>query len=96
MMAEVVGISLAIEEGKAAYIPFTHTDGSPQLLREEVLTALKPILENPTIKIGQNLKYDYSVLKNHDITLKGINYDTMLESYVLNSGSGRHDMDSLL
>ncbi|WP_115709421.1 DNA polymerase I [Legionella sainthelensi] len=96
MMAEVVGISLAIEEGKAAYIPFTHTDGSPQLLREEVLTALKPILENPTInKIGQNLKYDYSVLKNHDITLKGINYDTMLESYVLNSGSGRHDMDSL-
>lgn len=96
MMAEVVGISLAIEEGKAAYIPFTHTDGNPQLLREEVLTALKPILENPAIKkIGQNLKYDYSVLKNYDITLKGIYYDTMLESYVLNSGSGRHDMDSL-
>ncbi|KTD63206.1 DNA polymerase I [Legionella santicrucis] len=96
MMAEIVGVSLAIEEGKAAYIPFTHTDGSSQLLREEVLTALKPILENPAIKkIGQNLKYDYSVLKNHDITLKGINYDTMLESYVLNSGSGRHDMDSL-
>ncbi|KTC83282.1 DNA polymerase I [Legionella cincinnatiensis] len=96
MMAEIVGISLAIEEGKAAYIPLTHNDGSPQLLREEVLTALKPILENPTIKkIGQNLKYDYSVLKNHGITLKGIHYDTMLESYVLNSGSGRHDMDSL-
>lgn len=96
MMAEIVGISLAIEEGKAAYIPFTHDDGSPQLLREEVLTALKPILENPTIKkIGQNLKYDYSVLRNHGITLKGIYYDTMLESYVLNSGSGRHDMDSL-
>lgn len=96
MMAEIVGISLAIEEGKAAYIPLTHTDGSPQLLREEVLTALKPILENPEIKkIGQNLKYDYSVLKNHGITLKGIRYDTMLESYVLNSSAGRHDMDSL-
>ncbi|KTD11963.1 DNA polymerase I [Legionella gratiana] len=96
IMAEIVGISLAIQEGKAAYIPFTHTDGSPQLLREEVLTALKPIFENPAIKkIGQNLKYDYAVLKNHNITLKGIAYDTMLESYVLNSGVGRHDMDSL-
>ncbi|MGM9454028.1 DNA polymerase I [Legionella bozemanae] len=96
MLAELVGISLAIEEGKAVYIPFTHTDGTVQLIREEVLTALKPILENPDIKkIGQNLKYDYAVLKNHGINLKGISYDTMLESYVLNSGAGRHDMDSL-
>ncbi|MCW8408970.1 DNA polymerase I [Legionella sp. PATHC035] len=96
MLAEIVGISLAIEEGKAVYIPFTHTDGTVQLIREEVLTALKPVLENPQIKkIGQNLKYDYAVLKNHGITLKGIRYDTMLESYVLNSGAGRHDMDSL-
>ncbi len=96
MLAELVGISLAIEEGKAVYIPFTHTDGTEQLIREEVLTALKPVLENPKIeKIGQNLKYDYSVLKNHGINLKGIRYDTMLESYVLNSGAGRHDMDSL-
>ncbi|PWY55742.1 DNA polymerase I [Legionella qingyii] len=96
MLAEIVGISLAIEEGKAVYIPFTHTDGTTQLIREEVLTALKPILENPKIKkIGQNLKYDYSVLKNHGINLKGICYDTMLESYVLNSSSGRHDMDSM-
>ncbi|AWN72971.1 DNA polymerase I [Legionella anisa] len=96
MLAELVGISLAIEEGKAVYIPFTHTDGTAQLIREEVLTALKPILENPNIKkIGQNLKYDYAVLKNYDINLKGISYDTMLESYVLNSGAGRHDMDSL-
>ncbi|KTD69358.1 DNA polymerase I [Legionella steelei] len=96
MLAELVGISLAIEEGKAVYIPFTHTDGTVQLIREEVLTALKPILENPQIKkIGQNLKYDYSVLKNHGITLNGISYDTMLESYVLNSAAGRHDMDSL-
>lgn len=96
MRAELVGISLAIEEEKAAYIPLAHKDGSKQLVREEVLTALKPILENPEIgKIGQNIKYDYSVLKGHDITLKGIAYDTMLESYVLNSGAGRHDMDSL-
>lgn len=96
MRAELVGISLAIEEEKAAYIPLAHTDGSIQLVREEVLTALKPILENPDIeKIGQNIKYDYSVLKGHGITLKGIAYDTMLESYVLNSGAGRHDMDSL-
>ncbi|MCE0721961.1 MULTISPECIES: DNA polymerase I [Legionella] len=96
MLAELVGISLAIEEGKAVYIPFTHTDGSAQLIREEVLTALKPILENSNIKkVGQNLKYDYAVLKNHGINLQGVSYDTMLESYVLNSGAGRHDMDSL-
>jgi DNA polymerase I len=96
MNAEIVGISLAIEEGQAIYIPLTHTDGSPQLNREEVLTALKPVLENPNIgKIGQNIKYDYGVFKNHGISLKGIAYDTMLESYILNSGAGRHDMDSL-
>lgn len=96
MLAELVGISLAIEEGKAAYIPLAHLDGSPQLVREEVLTALKPILENPNIKkIGQNIKYDYSVFKNYDISLKGMAYDTMLESYVINSGAGRHDMDTL-
>ncbi|HAT8834358.1 TPA: DNA polymerase I [Legionella pneumophila subsp. pneumophila] len=96
MQAELVGISLAVEEENASYIPLAHTDGSTQLVKEEVLTALKPILENPAIgKIGQNIKYDYSVLKNYGITLKGIGYDTMLESYVLNSGAGRHDMDSL-
>ncbi|RUR20714.1 DNA polymerase I [Legionella sp. km535] len=96
MEAEIVGISMAIEEGKGMYIPLIHTDGSPQLNREEVLTALKPILEHPDIKkIGQNIKYDYEVFKNHGITLKGIAYDTMLESYVLNSSAGRHDMDTL-
>ncbi|MBL7481469.1 DNA polymerase I [Legionella bononiensis] len=96
MVAEIVGVSMAIEEGKGVYIPLIHTDGSPQLEREEVLTALKPILENPDIKkIGQNIKYDYGVFKNHGITLKGIAYDTMLESYVLNSSAGRHDMDTL-
>lgn len=96
MVAEMVGLSFAIEEKKAAYIPFIHTDGSVQLDRTDVLTALKPILENPKIKkIGQNIKYDYCIFKNHGIHLKGIAYDTMLESYVLNSGNGRHDMDTL-
>jgi DNA polymerase I len=94
--AEIVGISLAIHSAKAVYIPLTHTDGSVQLHREEVLSSLKPILENPEIKkIGQNLKYDYCVFKNHGIHLNGMAFDTMLESYVLNSSAGRHDMDSL-
>jgi DNA polymerase-1 len=66
------------------------------LPRDEVLAALKPILENPNIgKLGQNIKYDVMVFKNYDITLTGIQYDTMLESYVLNSGLGRHNMDAL-
>ncbi|MDR3442016.1 MAG: DNA polymerase I [Legionella sp.] len=96
MQAEIVGISLAIEEHKAAYIPLAHTDDTPQLNRDEVLTDLKPILENPAIKkIGQNIKYDYSVLKNHGISLQGVAYDTMLESYILNSSANRHDMDTL-
>ena len=94
--AEVVGISLAIKPNRPAYIPLIHTDGSPQLSREAVLTALKPIFENPDIaKAGQNLKYDYTVLKNHGITLQGIKYDTMLESYLLNSTATRHNMDAL-
>lgn len=96
MVAQIVGISLAIEEKKPAYIPLCHTDGSPQLQRENVLQALKPLLEDHTLaKVGQNLKYDYCVFKNHGISLRGIAYDTMLESYILNSSSGRHDMDTL-
>ncbi|QMT61792.1 DNA polymerase I [Legionella sp. PC997] len=96
MVAEIVGISLALKEGKCVYIPLTHLDGTTQLIREEVLTALKPILENSKIKkIGQNLKYDYAILKNQGINLKGVYYDTMLESYVLNSASGRHDVESM-
>ncbi len=96
MVAELVGISLAIEKEKAVYIPLLHTDGSSQLNSEEVLTALKPILENPAIeKIGHNIKYDYALFKNYGITLAGIKYDTMLESYVLNSSASRHDIDSL-
>lgn len=95
--AELVGMSLAIHPDKPAYIPLAHRDGTMQLSRQMVLAALKPILEDPAIgKIGQNLKYDYSVLKNDGITLSPIVADTMLESYVLNSGLlTRHDMDSL-
>ncbi|VEG91709.1 DNA polymerase I [Legionella spiritensis] len=94
--AEIVGIALAIEADNAAYIPLAHEDDCQQLRRNDVLNALKPLLENKDIgKIGQNLKYDYNVFKNYDITLHGIVYDTMLESYILNSSAGRHDMDSL-
>lgn len=94
--AEIVGISLAIEPNCPAYIPLTHDDGSPQLSRDSVLASLKPIFENPKIsKVGQNLKYDYTVLKNHGITLQGIEFDTMLESYLLNSTATRHNMDAL-
>lgn len=94
--AEMVGIALAIDHENPAYIPLAHEDGSEQLDRNKVLEALKPILENPNIgKIGQNLKYDYNVFKNYGITLKGIAFDTMLESYLLNSTANRHDMDSL-
>jgi DNA polymerase-1 len=98
MVADLVGISVAIEAGEAAYIPFGHDYlGVPQQLsRETVLEAIKSILEDPKIKkVGQNLKYDTSVLAQHGIDLKGIAYDTMLESYVINSVATRHDMDSL-
>jgi DNA polymerase I len=96
MNAQLVGISLSIDPDKAAYIPLAHTDESPQLNREDVLARLKPILENCNIlKIGQNIKYDYCVLKNYDITMQGVSYDTMLESYILNSSANRHNMDTL-
>ncbi|UXB10203.1 DNA polymerase I [Aeromonas dhakensis] len=98
MEARVVGVSFAIEPGKAAYVPFGHDYlGAPAQLSEElVLGRLKPLLEDPTrLKVGQNLKYDRNVLLNHGIELQGITYDTMLESYVLNSTASRHDMDSL-
>lgn len=98
MRAEIVGVSFAVAAGEAAYVPVAHDyPGAPeQLSREWVLTQLKPILEDPTrAKVGQNLKYDRSVLANHGIGLTGIAYDTMLESYVLNSTASRHDMDTL-
>ena len=97
MKARVVGVSFAVEEGEAAYVPFAHEylDAPEQLSEQEVLGALKPLLEDENKnKIGQNLKYDAHVLRNHDIELKGIAEDSMLESYVLDS-TKRHGMDDL-
>lgn len=98
MQAELVGISFAVTAGEAAYVPLVHNyPGVPeQLDRDTVLAQLKPLLEDPQLgKIGQNLKYDMSILANYGIHLQGITADTMLESYVLNSTATRHDMDSL-
>ncbi|MGX4676861.1 DNA polymerase I [SAR92 clade bacterium H246] len=98
MKAELVGVSVAVEPGQAAYIPFGHDYlGAPeQLDKDSVLEQLKPLLEDPSIKkVGQNLKYDMSVLAQHGIRLQGIAFDTMLESYVFDSVATRHDMDSL-
>lgn len=98
MQAQLVGVCVAVEPGEAAYIPFGHDYmGAPaQLSKEAVLAQLKPLLEDPEIKkVGQNLKYDMSVLAQHGIDLQGVAFDTMLESYVLDSVATRHDMDSL-
>ena len=98
MDAEIVGIGVSLEAGEAAYIPVAHDylDAPQQLDRKAVLAALKPLLEDPAkTKIGQNLKYDISVLANYDISVVGPFADTMLASYVLNSTATRHDMDSL-
>ncbi|MFI0413245.1 MAG: 5'-3' exonuclease H3TH domain-containing protein, partial [Candidatus Thiodiazotropha sp.] len=98
MQAELVGLSFALHPGEAAYVPVGHDyPGAPtQLSRELVLTHLKPLLENPKLKkVGQNLKYDMSVLARYGIDMQGIAYDTMLESYVLDSTATRHDMDSM-
>ncbi len=98
MDAEIVGVSFAIEAGKAAYVPLAHDyPGAPtQLNRNKILNALKPLLENPEkYKLGQNLKYDTHVLANYAIELQGIQHDTMLESYVFNSTATKHNMDDL-
>ena len=98
MIAEVVGVSFALEAGAAAYVPLAHDyPGAPdQLDRQQVLDRLRPILEDESVgKVGQHLKYDANVLANHDIILRGIREDTMLESYVLDSTSSRHDLDTL-
>ena len=103
MDAEIVGISFSVEVGKAAYVPLAHIgpdtlleDAPVQLDRATVLAQFKPLLESSEHKkVGQHLKYDAHVLANYDITLAGIQFDTMLESYVLNSVATRHDMDSL-
>ena len=98
--AQVVGVSFAVKEGEAAYVPLAHSYmGVPeQLDRDAVLRALKPLLEDPKkLKVGQHAKYDINVLANAStpIALRGVAYDTMLESYVLDSTATRHDMDSL-
>ena len=99
MVAEVVGVSFAVEPGAAAYVPLAHDyPGAPdQLDRDAVLEALRPLLENAqTAKVGQHLKYDANVLANHGITLRGIHDDTMLESYILDAAGSRHDLDTLV
>jgi len=98
MKAELVGLSFAVEVGKAAYVPFTHdyADAPEQLDRDWVLAQLKPLLESTSVKkIGQNLKYDANVLSHYDIKLQGVAFDTMIESYCYNSIATRHNMDAL-
>ena len=98
MRADLVGVSFSDEAGTAAYVPVGHNyPGAPtQLDRDYVLDRLKPLLEDPQrAKVGQNIKYDMMVLARYDIEFAGIGFDTMLESYVLNSTGSRHDMDSL-
>ncbi|MDE0976365.1 MAG: DNA polymerase I [Arenicellales bacterium] len=98
MQARIVGVSFAVETGAAAYVPLAHDylDAPAQLSPESVLEQLRPLLEDSTRdKVGQNLKYDCTVLYNHGVCLAGIRFDTMLESYVLDSTGSRHDMDSL-
>jgi len=96
--ADLVGMSFAIEAGEAAYVPLAHSYmGAPeQLDLDWAITQIKPLLEDPTLpKIGQNLKYDMSVMANHGVLMRGVVFDTMLESYVLDSIGSRHDMDTL-
>ena len=102
MQAKIVGVSFAVKAGEAAYVPVAHqvtledADAGAQLSRDFVLEKLRPLLEDPNkAKVGQNLKYDMSVLANHGVTLRGVAFDSMLESYVLDSTATRHDMDSL-
>ncbi len=97
MQAELVGISLAVTTGEAAYIPLAHRyPGAPdQLSRDAVLERLRPWLESAAPKLGHHLKYDAHIFANYGIALAGIEHDTMLESYVLNSTATRHDMDSV-
>ena len=98
MQANLVGMSFAVEAGKAAYLPLAHDYiGAPeQLSLAQALDLLQPILEDPTRpKLGHNLKYDQSVLARHGVQLLGIQHDTMLESYINDSTASRHDLDSL-
>mgnify|MGYP001812887185 FL=1 len=98
MAARIVGVSFAVEAGSAAYVPLAHDyPGAPeQLDRDTVLEKLRPLLESEEYKkIGHHIKYDRNVLANHGIILSGIGFDSMLESYVLDSTATRHDMDSV-
>jgi DNA polymerase-1 len=98
MLAEIVGLSLAVEVGQACYIPLRHDyPGAPaQLDRDTVLAALKPIFEDATRpKLGQHAKYDINILSHYGIVVQGVKHDSMLESYILNATATRHDMDSL-
>ena len=98
MQAELVGFSFASAPGRAAYVPVAHDyPGAPdQLSLDAALAMLKPLLEDPKLtKIGQNLKYDMSVLARYGVSFAGPLFDTMLESYVLNSTATRHNMDAL-
>jgi DNA polymerase-1 len=98
MRADIVGISFAVEAGKACYIPLGHDYAGvpPQLDRDAVLCALKPMFEDPSRpKLGQHAKYDINILSHYDIVLQGLKHDSMLESYIWNATATRHDMDSL-
>ncbi|HEV2111438.1 MAG TPA: DNA polymerase I, partial [Gammaproteobacteria bacterium] len=98
MKAEIVGLSLAVKAGEAAYVPLAHRypDAPTQLARDQVLARLKPLLEDPARpKLGHHIKYDAHVLLNYGIRMDGMRFDSMLESYVLDSVASRHDMDSL-
>ncbi|KRA33351.1 DNA polymerase I [Rhodanobacter sp. Root627] len=98
MRADMVGISFSVELGKACYIPLAHDyPGAPaQLDRDTVVRALKPIFEDPAKpKLGQHAKYDINILSHYGVTVQGLKYDSMLESYIWNATATRHDMDSL-
>ncbi|CNI97333.1 MULTISPECIES: DNA polymerase I [Yersinia] len=98
LSSNLIGLSFAVAPGEAAYLPVAHDylDAPAQLDRDWVLAQLKPLLEDDkALKVGQNLKFDQSMLARYGIDLRGIAFDTMLESYVLDSVAGRHDMDSL-
>ena len=95
LAAELVGISLSVKPGEACYIPVAHRNGETQLSRDQVLSRMKSWLESKThLKVGQNLKYDIHVFANYGITLGGVAFDTLLESYVLESHLP-HNMDSM-
>ena len=98
MKAELVGLSFSVEVGKAAYVPLAHNyEGAPEQLNVDwVLEQLKPLLEDEKLaKVGQNLKYDANVLSHYNIQMQGITFDTMIESYCLNSVATRHNMNAL-